>query len=121
MHSVMYHHAEAAYQFFFSLMIRRPPRSTLFPYTTLFRSERSLVDKRRGRAAEVIDAAVAGRIEQRSGQIGEHRSVLEVRVDEHTTQVQSRSHLVPPHLRDVTDAVDDQQPDIVACVHDRRS
>src|SRR2546430_11316829 len=29
-------------QFFFFLMIRRPPRSTLFPYTTLFRSSRSL-------------------------------------------------------------------------------
>src|SRR3712207_7528605 len=29
--------------FFFFLMIRRPPRSTLFPYTTLFRSERALV------------------------------------------------------------------------------
>src|SRR2546427_5162203 len=30
----------SAYCFFFFLMIRRPPRSTLFPYTTLFRSER---------------------------------------------------------------------------------
>src|SRR2546430_17508383 len=29
------------YMFFFFLMIRRPPRSTLFPYTTLFRSEKS--------------------------------------------------------------------------------
>src|SRR3989337_1158524 len=32
--------------FFFFLMIRRPPRSTLFPYTTLFRSRRSCVSKR---------------------------------------------------------------------------
>src|SRR3712207_6981325 len=31
------------YRFFFFLMIRRPPRSTLFPYTTLFRSHRDLV------------------------------------------------------------------------------
>src|SRR5256885_12042012 len=30
--------------FFFFLMIRRPPRSTLFPYTTLFRSDRSVVE-----------------------------------------------------------------------------
>src|SRR5947208_12680261 len=30
------------YSFFFFLMIRRPPRSTLFPYTTLFRSPRAL-------------------------------------------------------------------------------
>src|SRR2546427_12755730 len=33
------------YDFFFFLMIRRPPRSTLFPYTTLFRSHR---ERRRG-------------------------------------------------------------------------
>src|SRR2546427_13108370 len=33
--------------FFFFLMIRRPPRSTLFPYTTLFRSERKAIQTRR--------------------------------------------------------------------------
>src|SRR2546430_17585678 len=41
--------------FFFFLMIRRPPRSTLFPYTTLFRSDRLVDDLRRmavGRAPE---------------------------------------------------------------------
>ena len=32
------------WQYFFFLMIRRPPRSTLFPYTTLFRSDRRLAD-----------------------------------------------------------------------------
>src|SRR3989338_8025562 len=31
-------HSSISYSFFFFLMIRRPPRSTLFPYTTLFRS-----------------------------------------------------------------------------------
>src|SRR5256885_12542596 len=36
--------------FFFFLMIRRPPRSTLFPYTTLFRSAAGLPVDRRGRA-----------------------------------------------------------------------
>src|SRR5256885_13691204 len=36
--------------FFFFLMIRRPPRSTLFPYTTLFRSIRSEILRRPGRA-----------------------------------------------------------------------
>src|ERR1043165_10045866 len=35
--------------FFFFLMIRRPPRSTLFPYTTLFRSPRADSDRRRAR------------------------------------------------------------------------
>src|SRR3712207_8773615 len=36
---------------FFFLMIRRPPRSTLFPYTTLFRSAPSAVGRGRGRSA----------------------------------------------------------------------
>src|SRR6266581_5503997 len=36
--------------FFFFLMIRRPPRSTLFPYTTLFRSRSHLRGQRRGRS-----------------------------------------------------------------------
>src|SRR5437667_11083376 len=36
--------------FFFFLMIRRPPRSTLFPYTTLFRSQSSSRDRRLSRA-----------------------------------------------------------------------
>src|SRR2546428_14151852 len=35
----------SSYLFFFFLMIRRPPRSTLFPYTTLFRSERALRER----------------------------------------------------------------------------
>src|SRR3712207_7678833 len=37
--------------FFFFLMIRRPPRSTLFPYTTLFRSRRPAPERLRGRPA----------------------------------------------------------------------
>src|SRR5579859_7809180 len=57
--------------FFFVLMIRRPPRSTLFPYTTLFRSRRQI------RAGESIGAyhlrglsglGIAGRIDQ--GNVG---------------------------------------------------
>src|SRR5688572_32095214 len=36
---------------FFFLMIRRPPRSTLFPYTTLFRSRQRALSRRRGRPA----------------------------------------------------------------------
>src|SRR2546426_4423633 len=41
---------------FFFLMIRRPPRSTLFPYTTLFRSEHKLDDTGRGGYAAVKEA-----------------------------------------------------------------
>src|SRR5690349_22888034 len=37
---------------FFFLMLRRPPRSTLFPYTTLFRSDRAVPGRARGAAGE---------------------------------------------------------------------
>src|SRR5437016_7088591 len=46
-----------SFLFFFFLMIRRPPRSTLFPYTTLFRSR----DWRRGGAGALRGAGRAGR------------------------------------------------------------
>src|SRR3954465_16093587 len=62
--------------FFFFLMIRRPPRSTLFPYTTLFRS---LPDARR--------CAPGG---ASSPCIGEHQ----VRSEEHTSELQSHDNLV---------------------------
>src|SRR6266496_6124939 len=60
--------------FFFFLMIRRPPRSTLFPYTTLFRSARG-------------HAGAAGDGERGTGG-GDHRS------EEHTSELQSRRDLV---------------------------
>src|SRR3712207_8956475 len=59
---------------FFFLMIRRPPRSTLFPYTTLFRSaeERALglVDDR------VVDEAAAGALEQLLAAAAPHLSAV---------------------------------------------
>src|SRR2546430_7558514 len=64
---------------FFFLMIRRPPRSTLFPYTTLFRS-RLAIHEHGGKAAA---AEVAGL------RIG-HRE----RSEEHTSELQSQSNLV---------------------------
>src|SRR5712664_4788939 len=60
---------------FFFLMIRRPPRSTLFPYTTLFRS--SLL-----RDVEPVGAAGPGLVRD------------ERRSEEHTSELQSRSDLV---------------------------
>src|ERR1041385_9473685 len=60
--------------FFFFLMIRRPPRSTLFPYTTLFRSR---VRAHRSRCVHV-----------ERGRHGGQRS------EEHTSELQSRLHLV---------------------------
>src|SRR3989442_11449018 len=91
-------------------MIRRPPRSTLFPYTTLFRSLRPHADRAdqehaaRGEAQQVLrlrpelrtlDAvrAVAGDREQRRldllGPLQHH-----LRSEEHTSELQSRPHLV---------------------------
>src|SRR3954449_13635671 len=63
--------------FFFVLMIRRPPRSTLFPYTTLFRS------------IVVIVAAIVG--DSLGYEIGRHRAD---RSEEHTSELQSHSHIV---------------------------
>src|SRR5438876_4906582 len=67
-----------AFSFFFFLMIRRPPRSTLFPYTTLFRSGRESADRRAdNRAPPPPDGRV-----------------LQVRSEEHTSELQSPVHLV---------------------------
>src|SRR3712207_8603933 len=72
--------------FFFFLMIRRPPRSTLFPYTTLFRSEANAV-----RNPHSLDAAT-----DRSGQrLRVGVGVREIdRSEEHTSELQSRQYLV---------------------------
>src|SRR2546428_7532439 len=70
---------------FFFLMIRRPPRSTLFPYTTLFRSQ---LQGRSGRY-ELQGAFAAIR---RAGRIDESRRKR--RSEEHTSELQSRSDLV---------------------------
>src|SRR5438105_12894711 len=69
-------------------MIRRPPRSTLFPYTTLFRSE--LVLNQRAR----LDFQMkVGRVEQSVEVTGAHLH-LEIRSEEHTSELQSRVDLV---------------------------
>src|SRR5436853_6473977 len=71
---------------FFFLMIRRPPRSTLFPYTTLFRSEV---------AARRRDRAVGARRSQ-AGEGSDHQALADLhqRSEEHTSELQSLRHLV---------------------------
>src|SRR3989442_11667496 len=104
--------------FFFFLMIRRPPRSTLFPYTTLFRSRLQAIphlavhrEPRRlqhERHPEVAQALLPGR-PQRS--------------EEHTSELQSRPHLVcrlllekkkkktlNPHAKDAVASYGDIRP-----------
>src|SRR3712207_8720389 len=89
------------FSYFFFLMIRRPPRSTLFPYTTLFRSLRPL------------RAASARALGERASAAYDEASVVEVyfervavdarkverervlaRSEEHTSELQSRQYLV---------------------------
>src|SRR3712207_8101073 len=77
-------------------MIRRPPRSTLFPYTTLFRSEDELYHVVHGRASFETPE---GRTRVAPGDLIfveaglEHRFV-EIRSEEHTSELQSRQYLV---------------------------
>src|SRR2546430_10385336 len=71
-------------------MIRRPPRSTLFPYTTLFRSPRLPAFARDGRPGESPVSQVSGRAGARD--IGP--AAREGRSEEHTSELQSQSNLV---------------------------
>src|SRR2546422_2211740 len=77
-------------------MIRRPPRSTLFPYTTLFRSHIPRPVRRLdpGVARDLRERAVAAVLEQRVAlplrPVVDHAD----RSEEHTSELQSRLHLV---------------------------
>src|SRR3712207_7516190 len=71
-------------------MIRRPPRSTLFPYTTLFRSDRGRAARRRRRRRR--GPAAAGRPAR--GGVGRATRLLTARSEEHTSELQSRQYLV---------------------------
>src|SRR2546429_5363549 len=91
-------------------MIRRPPRSTLFPYTTLFRSQETFLfsetvkeniafgaegasddEVRAAAEAASIAAEIEGFPEQYQTMVGE-RGIT--RSEEHTSELQSRLHLV---------------------------
>src|SRR5690554_7175881 len=74
----------------FSLILSRPPRSTLFPYTTLFRSGRRTPGCRRG----VPPAGSAKRASARGYPRRGARFAEPARSEEHTSELQSRPHLV---------------------------
>src|SRR3712207_7993434 len=78
-------------------MIRRPPRSTLFPYTTLFRSAQLLflppsVGKHRRRKAPPLQ--ILSVLSSRQPPRGPRKSRLSHRSEEHTSELQSRQYLV---------------------------
>src|SRR2546430_8823640 len=90
-------------------MIRRPPRSTLFPYTTLFRSEgqrRAQLDERKGQGGKYTaqqidgDKAKGGTDAGCEVKLKQHGSdtfslvAVNLRSEEHTSELQSQSNLV---------------------------
>src|SRR2546425_1941290 len=72
-------------------MIRRPPRSTLFPYTTLFRSQQA---QRRRRIDQDIVVSGANRRTQRRRQRAVAADRVRQRSEEHTSELQSLAYLV---------------------------
>src|SRR5260221_2261533 len=98
-------------------MIRRPPRSTLFPYTTLFRSRSQCLRAGQSFAVDYSDA----------GNIDSHEDLVEqggVRSEEHTSELQSHSDLVcrlllekkKDKLTDYTVSFDTYTTDDVTCL-----
>src|SRR2546430_8184172 len=75
-------------------MIRRPPRSTLFPYTTLFRSLRSVPALFGYSGAAVVAKGVALSVESQLAQDYEVRWNVPKRSEEHTSELQSQSNIV---------------------------
>src|SRR5260221_10230926 len=75
-------------------MIRRPPRSTLFPYTTLFRSIWQDIEQFLRNPGEVL-SLLAEQMRQRADETGR---LNEERSEEHTSELQSHSDLVCPLL-----------------------
>src|SRR5690348_17916499 len=88
------------------LMIRRPPRSTLFPYTTLFRSGVHLRWEPCGSACAMLQGIAStlggtdrglGRLRSGASGVGNwrgHRAIVRTRSEEHTSELQSPVHLV---------------------------
>src|SRR3712207_7345403 len=88
-------------------MIRRPPRSTLFPYTTLFRSEAGYRRRRRPSEAGILEVLLEDRSEAARGVGEDHGDLIagghaaddpdrsrRNRSEEHTSELQSRQYLV---------------------------
>src|SRR3712207_9050818 len=78
----------------FFLMIRRPPRSTLFPYTTLFRSEDEEDLQRTDERRAGLVARLAHPRDHREEVLDVGEAVVGVRSEEHTSELKPRQYLV---------------------------
>src|SRR3989475_2221012 len=76
--------------YFFFLMIRRPPRSTLFPYTTLFRSQLEDSDGLRTGTPQILRSVTVGPM----WYFSRASEGIFSRSEEHTSELQSQSNLV---------------------------
>src|SRR5438046_4512860 len=85
---------------FFFLTIRRPPRSTLFPYTTLFRSS----------IAHCPPQELKQRHRPQSGRLAGRLHTVRNRSEEHTSELQSLTKLVCRHLLEKTKRAHHQRP-----------
>src|SRR3712207_9482243 len=83
-----------SFYFFFFLMIRRPPRSTLFPYTTLFRSGSHPARRSRTASAHRSAPATSSSRPRCSRRPPGRRLSGVPRSEEHTSELQSRQYLV---------------------------
>src|SRR5439155_14472209 len=94
--------------FFFFLMIRRPPRSTLFPYTTLFRSMPKILPIRNEPGMSILLFC-------------ESSALYLQRSEEHTSELQSRGHIVcrllleKKKIDECADRIVDADENIVLC------
>src|SRR2546422_7272655 len=100
-------------------MIRRPPRSTLFPYTTLFRSHndgmaRGIARPRRsaeaGKRKEQIRRILTMVHKKILAKMDQHFDDLKVRSEEHTSELQSRLHIVCRLLLEKKNTVNSAAP-----------
>src|SRR2546425_7186195 len=96
-----------SFVFFFFLMIRRPPRSTLFPYTTLFRSVQLAGEE--GPAHREDRPGVLRREGARGRGQSQERAVA--RSEEHTSELQSLAYLVCRLLLEKKKKNDSRQTD----------
>src|SRR3712207_9529633 len=86
-------HIQSIHVFFF-LMIRRPPRSTLFPYTTLFRSMEEVSIDKHGVHVRISGDQEIREIRSNGKSDEDIRKAVNERSEEHTSELQSRQYLV---------------------------